>query len=445
MVFDWFRRRFTDADKPAPTPPETPTQAPGAPPAENPAPDLLAWAKAAYAKTQAEVPATDVLDTPPAPTDTPPETVPSAPDTPAWLRNEGDRQARLEALAATAREEAIAAPSTGKGLVFNEEFLWTAEVLAGQGRAPDTVSAEEIVWLQRLRQGLGKTRNPLLSRLQGLMGGALSAEVLEDLEALLLQADVGPEATDCILERLAAADLPAAGALPALKGLLREILDAPLATRSPLLVPVKNQLNIWLMVGVNGAGKTTTIGKLANLAQKSGYSTLIAAADTFRAAAVQQVKTWGERARVEVIANPGINVDPAAVVFDAIMAAQARGIELLLVDTAGRLQNKQNLMDELHKIRRIVDKKAPAAEVETLLVLDATLGQNGVRQAEAFTKAAAVSGVVLTKLDGTARGGVAVAVARQLGLPIRFIGAGEGVQDLKPFSSYEFVEALLAG
>ncbi|MGQ9867029.1 MAG: signal recognition particle-docking protein FtsY [Pseudanabaenaceae cyanobacterium] len=436
-MFDWFRRRFTDADKPADPPVEPPTESP-------PAPDLLAWAKAAYAKTQAEAPPPPADS--PAPDSPPPADPPTAtaiPKAPAWLRNEGDRQARLTALAATAREEAIAEPKTGKGLVFNEEFLWTAEVLAGQGRAPESVSAEEIVWLQRLRQGLDKTRNPLLSRLQGLMGGTLSAEALEDLEALLLQADVGPEATDYILGRLADGGIPAAGALPALKGLLREILDGP--TRAPLLVPVKNQLNIWLMVGVNGAGKTTTIGKLANLAQRSGYSTLIAAADTFRAAAVQQVKAWGERAGVTVIANTGTNVDPAAVVFDAIMAAQARGTELLLVDTAGRLQNKQNLMDELHKIRRIVDKKAPEAQVETLLVLDATLGQNGVRQAEAFTKAAAVSGVVLTKLDGTARGGVAVAVVRQLGLPIRFIGAGEGVQDLKPFSSYEFVEALLAG
>ncbi|MFQ3680331.1 MAG: signal recognition particle-docking protein FtsY, partial [Pseudanabaenaceae cyanobacterium] len=409
---------------------------------------------AAYAQTQGTPPPESpaLADSPPpepAVSETLPPSEPPTPEgsppTPAWLRNEGDRQARLTALAATARPEAADAPKTGKGLVFNEEFLWTAEVLAGQGRAPETVSAEEIVWLQRLRQGLGKTRNPLLSRLQGLMGGTLSDDALEELEALLLQADVGPEATDFILERLQAGGIPAEGALPALKGLLREILDEPLRSRPGLLVPIQNQLNVWLLVGVNGAGKTTTLGKLANLARKSGYSTLIAAADTFRAAAVQQVKTWGERAGVEVIANPGINVDPAAVVFDAIMAAQARGTELLLVDTAGRLQNKQNLMDELHKIRRIVDKKAPEAQVETLLVLDATLGQNGVRQAEAFTKAAAVSGVVLTKLDGTARGGVAVAVVRQLGLPIRFIGAGEGVQDLKPFSSYEFVEALLAG
>ena len=199
------------------------------------------------------------------------------------------------------------------------------------------------------------------------------------------------------------------------------------------------------MVGVNGAGKTTTIGKLTHIAKKSGYNCLIAAADTFRAAAVEQVKVWGARSGVEVIANPGQNTDPAAVVFDAIAAAQSRNTELLLVDTAGRLQNKKNLMDELAKVRRILDKKAPEAKVEALLVLDATLGQNGVRQAKVFSEAANLSGVVLTKLDGTAKGGVALAVVQQLGLPIRFIGAGEGIEDLRPFSSYEFVEALLSG
>ncbi|MEO0869866.1 MAG: signal recognition particle-docking protein FtsY, partial [Cyanobacteria bacterium J06642_11] len=209
--------------------------------------------------------------------------------------------------------------------------------------------------------------------------------------------------------------------------------------------PEAEVLNIWLMVGVNGAGKTTTIGKLTHIAKKSGYNCLIAAADTFRAAAVEQVKVWGARSGVEVIANPGANTDPAAVVYDAIESAKSRNTELLLVDTAGRLQNKKNLMDELAKMRRIVDKKAPDSQVEALLVLDATLGQNGVRQAKVFSEAANLSGVVLTKLDGTAKGGVALAVVQQLGLPIRFIGAGEGIEDLRPFSSYEFVEALLDG
>ncbi|MGK7944692.1 MAG: signal recognition particle-docking protein FtsY, partial [Microcystaceae cyanobacterium] len=187
------------------------------------------------------------------------------------------------------------------------------------------------------------------------------------------------------------------------------------------------------------------IGKLAHMAKESGYSCVIAAADTFRAAAVEQVKVWGDRTNTQVIANPGKNTDPAAVVYDGIAAAQSRNVQLLLVDTAGRLQNKKNLMDELAKIRRIIDKKAPNAQVESLLVLDSTLGQNGLRQAQVFSEAAKLSGVVLTKLDGTAKGGVAFAVAQQLNLPIRFIGAGEGIEDLRPFSSYEFVEALLNG
>ncbi|MEB3332176.1 MAG: signal recognition particle-docking protein FtsY, partial [Synechococcaceae cyanobacterium] len=206
----------------------------------------------------------------------------------------------------------------------------------------------------------------------------------------------------------------------------------------------RDRLNVWLLVGVNGVGKTTTLGKLANLAIRSGYSCLIAAADTFRAAAVQQVTIWGERSGVPVVSNPSANADPAAVVFDAIGAARSRGSELLLVDTAGRLQTKHNLMEELSKVRRIVDRLAPEAAVESLLVLDASQGQNGLRQAMAFAGAAGLTGVVLTKLDGSARGGVALAVASEAGLPIRFVGAGEGIRDLRPFNSFEFVEALLA-
>ena len=271
-----------------------------------------------------------------------------------------------------------------------------------------------------------------------------------DIEALLLQADVGVEATDQIIEilqnKLTEGALPSDQAIAYLKEILRDILDKPLQQFSDnSFSPEKDNLNIWLLTGVNGAGKTTTIGKLAHMANQSGYRCLIAAADTFRAAAVEQVKVWGDRSGTMVIANPGKNTDPAAVVFDGIVAAQSREAELLLVDTAGRLQNKKNLMDELAKIRRIIDKKAPDSNVESLLVLDATLGQNGLRQAQVFSESAKLSGVVLTKLDGTAKGGVALAVAQQLNLPIRFIGAGEGIDDLRPFSSYEFVEALLNG
>ncbi|NJN11474.1 MAG: signal recognition particle-docking protein FtsY [Richelia sp. RM2_1_2] len=337
-------------------------------------------------------------------------------------------------------------------LAFDEGFLWSTEVLAAQGRRAEDVSIEEITWLQKLRQGLDKTRRSLINQLKAIVGkGPLNASAVEEIEALLLQADVGVEATDFIInslqEKLRQEALPPEEGIAYLKKILRDILDKPLQESSKFasFTPEKETFNIWLMTGVNGAGKTTTIGKIAHLANKSGYKCLIGAADTFRAAAVQQVKVWGERSGVEVIANPGKNTDPAAVVFDAIAAAQSRETELLLVDTAGRLQNKKNLMEELSKIRRIINKKAPDAKVESLLVLDATLGQNGLRQAEVFSQAAELSGVVLTKLDGTAKGGVALAVVQQLGLPIRFIGAGEGIEDLRPFSSYEFVEALLSG
>jgi fused signal recognition particle receptor len=381
---------------------------------------------------------------------------------PFWAQAEADRQARIERLKAMAivepepepEPQPVAAVATAPDVpdfVIDEGFLWSAEILAAQGRRPDQVSIEEITWLKRLRQGLDKTRRSLVNQLRSIVGqGPLNQDAVMEIEAALLQADVGVEATDYIIEslqnKLRQETLPPDAAITYLKEILRDMLDRPLGKAfNPTFAPEKDTLNIWLITGVNGAGKTTTIGKISHIAKKSGYRCLIAAADTFRAAAVEQVKVWGQRSDVEVIANPGQNTDPAAVVFDAISAAQARNIDLLLVDTAGRLQNKKNLMDELAKIRRILDKKAPDATVESLLVLDATLGQNGLRQAQVFAEAAQLSGVVITKLDGTAKGGVALAVVQQLGLPIRFIGAGEGIEDLRPFSSYEFVEALLSG
>ena len=372
---------------------------------------------------------------------------------PFWAQTEADRLARIERLKATAIEvepEVVPLQPTEDVLVaFDDGFLWPLEILAAQGRRPEDVSLEEITWLKKLRQGLDKTRRSIVNQLKAIVGqGPLNQAAVTEIETLLLQADVGVQATDYIInalqERLKQEALPADEAIAYLKQILRDMLDRPFEKYSRTFIPEKDTLNIWLMTGVNGAGKTTTIGKLAHISQKSGYKCLIGAADTFRAAAVEQVKIWGARSGTEVIANPGQNTDPAAVVFDAIAAAQSRSIELLLVDTAGRLQNKKNLMDELSKIRRIVDKKAPDAKVESLLVLDSTLGQNGLRQAEVFAEAAQLSGVVLTKLDGTAKGGIALAVVQQLGLPIRFIGAGEGIEDLRPFSSYEFVEALLS-
>jgi fused signal recognition particle receptor len=333
---------------------------------------------------------------------------------------------------------------------FDDTFTWSAEVLAAQGKRVDQVSLEEIDWLGRLRRGLEKTRRGFVTQLlENLGDDPLTPEVLDDLETTLLRADVGVSATDQVLaalrQRLNQEVVDPAEGLNFLKQQLRQLLEQPIgATGRQLLAPERDRLNVWLLVGVNGVGKTTTLGKLANLAVRSGYSCLIAAADTFRAAAVRQVEVWGERSDVPVISNPSANADPAAVVYDALGAAQSKGTELVLVDTAGRLQTKHNLMEELSKVRRIIDKLAPDAAVESLLVLDASQGQNGLRQAMAFASAAGLTGVVLTKLDGSAKGGVALAVASEAGLPIRFIGAGEGIRDLRPFNSYEFVEALLS-
>ena len=340
-----------------------------------------------------------------------------------------------------------AAPQLG---AFDDDFTWSAEVLAAQGRQLDQISLEEIDWLGRLRRGMEKTRQGFVTQLlENLGDDPLTPEVLDDLETLLLRADVGVQATDQVLDalrkRLNEEVVEPEEGIRFLKQQLRNLLDTPIqASGATLLAPERGRLNVWLMVGVNGVGKTTTLGKLANLATRSGYSCLIAAADTFRAAAVQQVQVWGERSGVAVVSNPSANADPAAVVYDAIGAAQAKGTDLVLVDTAGRLQTKHNLMEELSKVRRIVDKLAPEALVQSLLVLDASQGQNGLKQAMAFAQAAGLTGVVLTKLDGSSRGGVALAVSSEAGLPIRFIGAGEGIRDLRPFNSFEFVEALLA-
>jgi fused signal recognition particle receptor len=496
MVFDWFRRKFDKSEsesESAPDPEQVEESAgaeedliapeqkeeEAATASEEIATDYLAWAKAAYQNIQQQQESPVVIEPEPEPelvavatgdgvedlevepdsSDTEPaeivETeaevevnIDDTEATPIWAKD--DRQQRLEQLKATAIETAEP-EATKADIELDDDFLWSAKVLADRGRTPEQVSLDEINWLTKLRQGLDKTRRGFVNQLKALIGqGPLNAAAVESIETLLLQADVGVEATDYVVETLQAKlrqeSLPPDEAVAYLKQILRDLLDKPFVENySSEFLPVQNELNIWLLVGVNGVGKTTTIGKLAHMTKSSGYKCLIAAGDTFRAAAVEQVKVWGERSGIEVIANPGQNTDPAAVVFDAISAAQSRGTELLLVDTAGRLQNKKNLMDELSKVRRIIDKQANGAQVESLLVLDATLGQNGLRQAQVFAEAAKLSGVVLTKLDGTAKGGVALAVVQQLGLPIRFIGAGEGIEDLRPFSSYEFVEALLSG
>jgi len=338
-------------------------------------------------------------------------------------------------------------PELGK---FDEDFTWSAMVLASQGKKTDQISIDEIDWLSKLKRGLEQTRKGFVTELLDKLGDdPLTPESLDDLESLLIRADVGIDSTDKVInalrKKLNEEVVGGEQGLKFLKEELRLIIDKPIKNSGKnILVPQKGKLNIWLIVGVNGVGKTTTLGKLAYLSSRSNYKTLIAAADTFRAAAVDQVKIWGERSNVEVISNPSKNADPAAVVFDAIISSKKRNIDLLLVDTAGRLQTKNNLMDELSKIKKIIDKKAPDAIIESLLVLDASQGQNGLKQAKSFAKSANLSGAVVTKLDGSSRGGVSIAVSAEANLPIRFIGAGEGIKDLRPFNSFEFIEALLA-
>ena len=484
MTFNWFDRA-AQAEEPAIPSSEEKTATPATPAPE----ETLSFAKAAYERLKQQAAAKRALESgvdaveaelesPIAlasesvsesvsePTISDPvitDEVEAPAVRPLWMQTQAETEARLEEFrsnAIVAEPEPVTASVTKTveyvlppDLILDDGFSWSAEVLASQGRRVEDISLEEITWLKRLRQGLDKTRRNLVNQLKAIVGqGPLNENAVEEIESLLLQADVGVAATDKIIAGLQAKlrqeVLPPDQAIAFLKQLLRDMLDAPYTSgvHKRSFSPEKDKLNIWMMTGVNGAGKTTTIGKITHVASKSGYKCLIAAADTFRAAAVEQVKVWGERSGVDVISNPGQNTDPAAVVFDAISAAQSRGTELLLIDTAGRLQNKKNLMDELAKVRRIIDKKVgDDVRIETLLVLDSTLGQNGLQQAKVFSEAAQISGVVLTKLDGTAKGGIALAVVEQLGLPIRFIGAGEGIEDLRPFSGYEFVEALISG
>jgi len=298
-------------------------------------------------------------------------------------------------------------------------------------------------WSERLRAGLSRTRAQIGGQLSGLFRrGRIDDELIEDLEATLLMADVGIEATQYLLDelktRVKADALESAGQLQqALADILVRLL-APL--EQPLDVSAHRPFVIML-AGVNGAGKTTSIGKLARYYQAQGRSVLLAAGDTFRAAAREQLVAWGERNGVVVIAQES-GGDPAAVVFDAVQAAKARGIDVVLADTAGRLPTQLHLMEEIAKVKRVIAKAEPGAPHEVLLVLDANIGQNALAQLRAFDAATGVTGLVVTKLDGTARGGVIAAIARQQPRPLRFIGVGEGIDDLQPFHAREFVAAL---
>jgi fused signal recognition particle receptor len=312
---------------------------------------------------------------------------------------------------------------------------------------PEAVSEQSPGVFSRLRQGLSRTSNQLAAGVGRLFLGRkeIDAELMEELESELLVADVGVEATVEIVgrlsERVSRKELADGDALYA--ALQQELLEIIAPCEQALDADVGKPPYVILMVGVNGAGKTTTVGKLAHRFQAEGRSVMLAAGDTFRAAAVEQLQVWGDRNQVPVIAQQ-TGADSASVIYDALQAAQARNIDVLIADTAGRLHNKDNLMEELKKVVRVLAKLDANAPHEVMLVLDAGMGQNALVQAEHFREAVGVSGIVLTKMDGTAKGGIIFAIARKLGLPIRFVGVGEQAEDLRPFTAREFIDALFA-
>lgn len=313
-----------------------------------------------------------------------------------------------------------------------------------EGEAPEETTQTGL--MGRLRRGLSRTREVLNTDIRDLIATRkIDDELLEEIETQLLVADVGVEATQTIIgdltRRVSRKELKDGEALlAALKEEMERLLEP---ASEPLEIPDSIRPYVILMVGINGAGKTTTIGKLAKRLQGQGASVMLAAGDTFRAAAVEQLQVWGERNDIPVIAQH-TGADSASVIYDAFEAAKARRVDVLIADTAGRLHTQSNLMEELKKVKRVLGKLDPEAPHEVMLVVDAGTGQNALNQAEQFRNAVGVTGITLTKLDGTAKGGIIFAIAKKLGLPIRFVGVGEGIDDLRSFDADEFVEALLA-
>ncbi len=297
-------------------------------------------------------------------------------------------------------------------------------------------------FFEKIRQGLVRTKENIGHSFDQLFAGELDDDFYDQLEETLILSDMGVDTalavSETLRDRCKEAHIKTAGEA---REVLKSVLTELLTVGQPEL-ELSQRPAIVLFIGVNGVGKTTTIGKLAARLRVEGKRVLLCAGDTFRAAAADQLTIWSERSGVEIVRQHE-GADPAAVVFDALSAARARRADVVLVDTAGRLHNKQNLMNELNKIARVIEREAPEASRETLLVLDATTGQNGLIQAKQFMESAGLTGVVLTKLDGTAKGGIVIAIARELSVPVKFIGVGEGVDDLMPFDAKEFVEALL--
>ncbi|MFO0775496.1 MAG: signal recognition particle-docking protein FtsY [Nitrospiraceae bacterium] len=300
-------------------------------------------------------------------------------------------------------------------------------------------------WFDKLTAGLSKTRQAVRSSLDRLLGRAPDPETLEELEAVLLQADLGVNTVERLMTRVRATSFSQGGGMQQVRQLIEQELHASLATSQgeSLIEAIRKGPRpfVLLTVGVNGVGKTTTVAKLAQRLTQSGLTPLLVAGDTFRAAAIEQLQVWAQRLGVEIVhQRPGS--DPAAVVFDGLAAAKSRNVDVVLIDTAGRLHTKTNLMDELRKVTRVIAREVPGAPHEVLLVLDATVGQNAVSQAKQFHEAVKVTGIALTKLDGTARGGVVVAIANALKVPVRLVGVGESAEDLQDFNAQAFVTAL---
>ena len=329
--------------------------------------------------------------------------------------------------------------------VGSEPVVEAAPVVAAPALVAAPATQEKPSFFARLKQGLSKTSASLGEGMASLFLGkkAIDDDLLDDLETRLLTADVGVEATTAIIgnltKRVARKELADSGAL--YKALQEELVSLLKPVEQPLVIDTAKQPYVILVVGVNGVGKTTTIGKLAKKLQLEGKKVMLAAGDTFRAAAVEQLQVWGERNNIAVIAQH-TGADSASVIFDAVQAAKSRGIDVLIADTAGRLHTKDNLMEELKKVRRVIGKLDETAPHEVLLVLDAGTGQNAINQAKQFNQTVNLTGLALTKLDGTAKGGVIFALAKQFGLPIRYIGVGEGIDDLRPFEAQAFVQAL---
>ncbi|MCO8167592.1 signal recognition particle-docking protein FtsY [Pseudomonas sp. 21LCFQ02] len=454
-LFGWFRKK---APEPAPAPQETPAVQPDAQPEPAPAAEVQHVAAAAFAPVEPVVvppavePAAPVVPVQAEPTPAPVEPVVVAPvSTPAPVVVAPEPAASapapvvepvvVPAPVVVAPEPVIPAPAP---VIEPAPVAETALVPAAPAPAAEPAKTG---FFARLKQGLSKTSASIGEGMASLFLGrkAIDDDLLEEIETRLLTADVGVEATSVIIQNLtqkvARKQLTDAEAL--YQSLQAELAAMLKPVEQPLLIDTTHKPYVILVVGVNGAGKTTTIGKLAKKLQLEGKKVMLAAGDTFRAAAVEQLQVWGERNQIPVIAQH-TGADSASVIFDAVQAAKARGVDVLIADTAGRLHTKDNLMEELKKVRRVIGKLDEHAPHEVLLVLDAGTGQNAINQARQFNQTVSLTGLALTKLDGTAKGGVIFALAKQFGLPIRYIGVGEGIDDLRTFEAEPFVQALFA-